>query len=289
MIRTMLGTYIGDSWLHPFEMEENDSYFQYWDQLSFLPNKKMDILAGDITDDSEYSTLVAKSLLECNGFDLADITAKYVLWEQYYTSCGTGSAIRGSMKRLHEAEYCALNSGDPQSLGCGAAMRAAPFGIFFQTVEEIKKVVPQDAAITHQRKECIEAALFVALANRHVRLYGKNNFSSLLGIFQSPIMKYTMEKAARGEMPTITCKKDRFMIQAIMASVYWNFVAGRDMKDSLIMTAAGGIDTDSVGSMIGGFYGSMNNVDMSLASGVKAASKAIALDQQLYEVGLSFL
>jgi len=97
--------------------------------------------AGEYTDDTEQMLLLARSLIECSGFDAGDFAAKIARW-------GADTLADPLRKNLvgpsSSSAIAKLNSGvswkeSGSTLpSCGSAMRAAPIGLFYRNLKEVE-------------------------------------------------------------------------------------------------------------------------------------------------------
>lgn len=129
---------------------------------------------GTFTDDTQMSIAVAEALI-ARGHDdvdslMGDMGRRFVDW--YFSDdnnrspgAATGTACEALQRGAHWRE-----SGVRQSKGCGANMRVAPIGLFFDDLDVVAAVARDCAWITHGHacgtEGAAAAALCVALALR---------------------------------------------------------------------------------------------------------------------------
>src|ERR1700722_7870979 len=136
MSNVLLGTAIGDALGMPFEgLKPEHPSLQAWDGKTFLPSRErpptyygshLSINAGQYTDDTQMTLMVAQSLLEKKGFDPDDLARCYVDWIASGRARGFGRTTQLAIQALQEGKHWS-ESGVPGSFGNGTAMRAAPF------------------------------------------------------------------------------------------------------------------------------------------------------------------
>jgi ADP-ribosylglycohydrolase len=115
------------------------------------------------------SVALATSLIESGGFLTEKVSAAYLDWYQHKPT-GIGGTVKKAMKILEAympGSWSQLVSGqtskDPESVGAGTVMRAAPLGVFYsQKPEGLRWACRQDAYITHANQEAYAASLAVA-------------------------------------------------------------------------------------------------------------------------------
>jgi ADP-ribosylglycohydrolase len=103
------------------------------------------------TDDTVLTVATAEAL-RTDG----DYAAAYRRWGRRFPHAGYGGSFRAWLGR-HDA-------GPYGSWGNGSAMRVAPVGWAFDTVEEVLAEAARSAAVTHDHPEGIRGAQAVALA-----------------------------------------------------------------------------------------------------------------------------
>ena len=112
---------------------------------------------GTVTDDTQMTMWLAKSILESDGFDGEDLVGRF-----------TAERIRGIGSATGEFVSCA-KSGEPwyrtgvQSAGNGVAMRSAPVGIrYAPSFDDLITVAGLQAMVTHNDPMAIASAIVVA-------------------------------------------------------------------------------------------------------------------------------
>lgn len=129
---------------------------------------------GTFTDDTQMSLALAEALLEepTNNVErLMPVVARhFVKW--YFSDDNNRSPGEATGIGCQ-----ALRSGTPwreagaaESKGCGANMRVAPIGLFYEDLDDVSNIARAQAVLTHRHDAAIEgaaaAALLVALALR---------------------------------------------------------------------------------------------------------------------------
>lgn len=134
--------------------------------------------AGTFTDDTQMSLAVAEALIESKGKSRAEVMGAmgraFVEW--YFSDDNNrspGEATGIACERLRGGAAWS-DSGVLGSKGCGANMRVAPIGLFYEDLDVVVDVARDSARITHDHPAACEgaaaAALAVALALRGVRV-----------------------------------------------------------------------------------------------------------------------
>lgn len=108
-------------------------------------------LHSRFTDDTVLTVATAHALVAGVPYDRA-----YRDFGRRYPNAGYGATF---LKWLHDPEPRPYNS-----WGNGAAMRVAPVGLAFRTVQSVLRQAEQSAAVTHDHPEGIKGAQATALA-----------------------------------------------------------------------------------------------------------------------------
>ncbi len=131
---TFLGVAIGDALGMPYEKLKHEEVIALTggDVSRYVdPNDKhflKGILrAGDTTDDTQLTLVVAESLIACSGFNIEDCIAKHVVAMKKSTF-GWGKGTVSAINRLIDGVDPRL-SGTIDGAGNGVSMKIAPFGI----------------------------------------------------------------------------------------------------------------------------------------------------------------
>ncbi len=107
-----------------------------------------ELLAGDITDDSEMAITLLRSLVHCGGYNPADAFERYREWldsDPLDVGITTSSALSGECS--------------PDSQANGALMRIAPLAIFaaLHPSCDWEGAAEEDACLTHVHPKCAHA------------------------------------------------------------------------------------------------------------------------------------
>lgn len=165
----LLGCAIGDALGMPFEAYgcEVHPKLKDWDG-KLLDGNYHKLQVGQWTDDTEMSIELAKSLIQWNGFDGRTTAENYVRWSEK-SPTGMGGTTRKALHKLSEYEIeshwqtSGLRFSDPEAVGSGTAMRAAPIGVLYAWQPEmIRRACRADAYITHANDEAYAGSLAVA-------------------------------------------------------------------------------------------------------------------------------
>ena len=252
---SLLGTAVGDSlgagaWLRP-------------------PGRE---LAAHYTDDTHMTISVAKSLLEKRGFDPEHLFLTFVQdWEaEPWRGYGPGPpAIFRAFRRGEDPRRVAASLYPGGSFGNGAAMRVAPLAcLYYDDLEELRRVVEEASSLTHTHPLGIEGALLqahaIALAVGSTGPLDALEFvEELLGQAQADIYKRKLAAIraflSRGSRPSRkevvrTLGNGVEAFNSVPTAIY-AFLATRSFEEALRLAVSFGGDRDTIGAMTGAIAG----------------------------------
>jgi poly(ADP-ribose) glycohydrolase ARH3 len=216
---------------------------------------------GDLlrwTDDTEMALGLAKSLIEKRGLDadhLARTWAESADWKRGY-----GPGARKLLARIRKGEdwHVANRAIFPDgSFGNGAAMRAAPLGLFFHRDQEaLMRAAELASSITHAHPLGVEGGVLIARSTA-MALTGGLDLEKLRETCrndefreQLKVAQQAMDRAAVRRRLGMGIEAHRSAVTAVyVASHFREFVPMIDFIISM------GGDTDTVGAMAGGIFG----------------------------------
>lgn len=122
--------------------------------------------AGDTTDDTQETLILAQSLAHKDGFDREDFLLRMARWAMDSGILNT-TVIGPSTRRFLEAAVAGRDPGPGarQSRTNGSAMRAAPVGIrFWNDPDECVRQAAESSLPSHGSAPCVAGACAVACA-----------------------------------------------------------------------------------------------------------------------------
>ncbi len=229
--------------------------------------------AGQYTDDTEQMLVLAQSLIECNGLDAGDFAGRITKWG---TDAQNDPVRKSLVGPSSSAAISRLNSGitwkesGSEVPSCGSAMRAAPIGLFYNTLDEIESKAALSSIPTHNSKGAIAGAVAVAVAVR-CALWEKDCFE-IIKETTGRTSKYDMALAKKIELSF--GKKDvepdkvfeefctSYMVYDTVPCAFYCFLRHFEAPENAILEAvnAGG-DTDSIACITGSLCGALHGVD----------------------------
>lgn len=223
-------------------------------------------LAGQFTDDTEETLMLAESLIEASGFSATNFSEKLIMWGKSWTMderlCrGVGFATRSSVESMI-AGISWKESGRSIPT-CGSAMRAAPIGLLYNgDLGLVSKYAELQSLPTHcgvaSRAGAIAVAVGVALC---LKGFGKE---MVLRTAASAARRVDIDFAERliwilslrdlkPEDALGQIRNSPLARETVPAAFYCFMKFGPE--EALIRAASSGGDTDSIASIAGSLFG----------------------------------
>jgi len=231
------------------------------------------------TDDTHMTIGVAESLVENRGFNGAHMAQRFAdnYFQEPWRGYGPGPPRVFRFLRSGEAWDKAAGYVYPGgSFGNGAAMRAAPIGLFFwNKPAELKKVAYQASLITHSHPLGMEGAALQAMA---VALAVAENSDESLDpqSFISRLLDFTTEDIYRAKIAKLRLLLERpddrqTVVQelghgieafnSVPTAIFAFLAHTQDFVSAVIYAVNLGGDTDTIASMAGAISGAYLGIE----------------------------
>jgi ADP-ribosylglycohydrolase len=137
-----------------------------------------DLVAGQVTDDTQMAACLAASLVARGRYDAADAAARYVAWSHVAFDAGAQTraalaAVEAGARPLQAGRAVWLAADGRRPAGNGSLMRTAPLGVRFAHDGRARaSATLRDSAITHFDPRCqlacvaLNGAIATALLRR---------------------------------------------------------------------------------------------------------------------------
>jgi ADP-ribosylglycohydrolase len=224
------------------------------------------------TDDTVLTVATAHAILTGKSYDVA-----YREFGRRYPNAGYGGSFYGWLFAEEPRPY--------NSWGNGSAMRVAPVGFAFNTVDEVLREAERTAAVTHNHPEGIKGAQATALA-----VFMGRSRASKEEICQeiSQRFNYNLDRTVEQIRPDyqfdVSCQGS--VPEAIVA-----FLDSTDVESAIRLAVSLGGDADTQAAIAGGiaeaFYGGVpaaitsavrRHLDQEFVEVIDAFRRAFALD-----------
>ncbi len=228
--------------------------------------------SGQYTDDTEQMLVLAKSLVECNGFNAEDFAARIAKWGIEASADPLRKSLIGPSSSSAIAK---LNSGvsweesGSEIPSCGSAMRAAPIGLFYENLNEIEKNAALSSIPTHRNKAAIAGAVAVAIGVR----CALNNMEcpEIIKETTARASKYDIDISKRIELSFERRDNEpskafaelgtSYLVYEVVPCAFYCFSRYFEEPEKAIIEAANaGGDADSIACITGALCGALHGV-----------------------------
>jgi ADP-ribosylglycohydrolase len=224
------------------------------------------LLAGQFTDDTEETLLLAESLIEASGFSADRFVGKLTAWGAAWTlderlNRGVGFATRSAVESLIAGT--AWQESGLAIPTCGSAMRASPIGLLYHPdLNIVKSYADLQSLPTHTspaaRASAVAVAVGVALScsgfSKEMILRNAASQASRLDIdFAERLLWAGSLLELRPEDALGLIRNSPLAMETVPAAFYCFLKF--EPEEALIMAAGSGGDTDSIASITGSLFG----------------------------------
>lgn len=222
--------------------------------------------AGQFTDDTEETLMLAESLVESFGFSAEKFADKLAAWGTTWTlddqlNRGVGFATRSAVENMI-AGISWKESGLPVPT-CGAAMRAAPIGLLYhRDLNVVKSYADLQSLPTHisraSRAGAIAVAVGVALclnglSRDKVLRFAASQASRIDAEFAERLLWVQSLLSLKPEDALGLIRNSPLAVETVPAAFYCFLKF--EPEEALIMAASYGGDADSIASIAGALFG----------------------------------
>ena len=158
---------VGDAYGAGFEYVDREVIRQFNTLERYVKHPRHHIIPGHYTDDTQMSIAIAEAMLSGEPWTPQLLADKFVAAFKRDPREGYAQGFYQFLKQVKDGEQF-LAQIRPDSEKSGAAMRAAPIGLF-PTVEEVSERATAQARLTHNTPKGIAAAVAAALMSHYIR------------------------------------------------------------------------------------------------------------------------
>ena len=224
---------IADAYGAGFEYVSSQIIRERNDLSGYVEHPRHQIKPGCYTDDTQMSIAIAEAIVEQEAWTPEVLAEKFVTAFKRDPREGYASRFYDFLLNIGDGREF-LQKIIPTSDKSGAAMRAAPIGVF-PTIEKVLEAATMQAKITHNTPDGINAAKAVALMS-HYFIY-KLGSKSKLGKFIETYIPGEWSKPWQGKVKS----KALMSVRAAITAVMRNHSLSQLLKDCISFT--GDVDT----------------------------------------------
>lgn len=219
--------------------------------------------AGTITDDTEQALCIARSLVEQQAFDPADVADRFVAW--YDTDpFDIGGMTRRALNRLKRGDEWGEagqqvweQSPEGQNAGNGSVMRCAPLAISYaRDSERLIEVSRQSSQITHADPRCTYGCAVLNLTIAGMLDDAVTPLGDALDYVGSDApdeLVAALEPLARGESPG-ALETSGYVVHSLQTALHDGLFA-ESAEEAIVTAVNRGGDTDTIGAVAGAVAG----------------------------------
>ncbi len=227
----------------------------------FIGGGWLHLFPGEITDDTQMTLEVARSLCAYPDGNMDDLADRFLAWRKSDPK-DVGITTRDALDRIaagtpwHEAgEQTHRARGSGASAGNGAIMRCAPVAMRFSTdPDRLRQVSVDVSRITHANPLCTWAsvALDQSIA---VLLHGATidqAIAQALKDIDQPEVRAAIEQSKSARRHEI--RSGGFVLDTLSAGL-WSLQQTESLEEAVVTAVALGADTDTTGAVAGALAG----------------------------------
>ena len=222
--------------------------------------------AGQFTDDTEETLLLAESLIESSGFSADRFAEKLTAWGAAWTlderlNRGVGFATRSAVESMIAGT--AWQQSGLAIPTCGSAMRAAPIGLLYHTdLNIVKSYADLQSLPTHTsaaaRAAAVAVAVGVALSlngfSKEMILRNAASQASRLDAYFAERLLWIATLLDLQPEDALGVIRNSPLASETVPAAFYCFLKF-EPEGALIMAASSGGDTDSIASIAGSLFG----------------------------------
>jgi len=260
----LLGLACGDALGRPVEFNSASAISAEYGRLTdMVGHGTWNQPAGTITDDTAQALCIARSLVEHQGFDPADVAERFVDW---YDSgpFDIGMMTTKSLSRLkHGAAWDEAgqevwkSSPEGQNAGNGSVMRCAPLAIpYVNDWEQLVIVSRQSSQITHADPRCEYGCAILNLTIAGLLTDAETPLQDALDYVDASMpdeLMAALEPIARGDSPD-TLETSGYVIHSLQTALH-DGLNVTSAEEAIVTAVNRGGDTDTIGAITGAVAG----------------------------------
>ncbi|TKX87951.1 ADP-ribosylglycohydrolase family protein [Halorubrum sp. SS5] len=219
--------------------------------------------AGTITDDTEQALCIARSLVEHEEFDPADVAERFVAW--YDTGpFDIGGMTRRSLDRLKRGDAWDEagqrvweQSREGQNAGNGSVMRCAPLAVpYANDWDRLAEVSRRSSRITHADPRCsygcavLNLTLAGLLTDADAPLQDAIDY---VGSDAPDELVTALQPLAHGDPPD-TLETSGYVVHSLQTALHDGLFAD-SAEEAIVAAVNRGGDTDTIGAIAGAVAG----------------------------------
>jgi ADP-ribosyl-[dinitrogen reductase] hydrolase len=256
----LLGKAVGDALGATVEFMSRDAIQrQYGELRDIIGGGWLSLPAGEITDDTQMALCIAHSIVERQGFDADDISARFVAWYRSNPP-DIGNTTRHALRQLadgvpwEEAGHNTHLQMRPRDASNGSIMRCAPVALLDRLDPTANARHSMDSSrITHANPLCIDSC--VAL-NAAISTLLNDPHADPVAVAASVTDNVQIREALGrvADATTDTLDAGGYVLSTL-TSALWSVTSHHTLEDALVAAVNLGQDADTTGAVAGALAG----------------------------------
>jgi ADP-ribosyl-[dinitrogen reductase] hydrolase len=259
----LLGLACGDALGRPVEFETPARILaQYGEVTEMLADGTWGQPKGTVTDDTEMALCVARSLVDCGGFDPADVAARFVAW---YESgpFDVGETTASALRRIRDDEQWDVagqrvweESSEGSNAGNGSLMRAAPLAVAFASREDrLVDASETSSRITHADPRCTAGCAVLNLTLAGLATDRSDPLAAALERVETPnALREALDPVSTGAVDPDELRSTGYVVDTLRTAL-WHGLHADTPERALVDVVNMGRDADTVGAVAGAVVG----------------------------------
>ncbi|OTF01904.1 ADP-ribosylglycohydrolase family protein [Halorubrum sp. SD683] len=272
----LLGLACGDALGRPVEFSAADEITAAHGRLDeMVGHGTWNQPAGTITDDTAQALCIARSVVDEQAFDPADVADRFVAW--YNTNpFDIGTMTRRALSRLESGEpwdeagrAVWESSPEGQNAGNGSVMRCPPLAIpFAESPEELAAVSRDSSRITHADPRCTEGCAVLNLTIAGLLQDVDRPLQNALETLRPAVpdeLDGALRPLARGDSPESlktpdSLKTSGYVVHSLQTALH-DGLRAESAEEAIVTAVNRGGDTDTIGAIAGAVAGARFGAD----------------------------
>jgi ADP-ribosyl-[dinitrogen reductase] hydrolase len=264
----LLGLACGDALGGPVEFKSREwiAEHQPGGLRDFVGGGWLSLEPGEITDDTQLTLAVARSLAKGGPLDMDDVAANFLEWHHSRPK-DQGNLTRAALNLLdsgtpwNEAGEIARGTGASGGAGNGSVMRCAPVALrFFNDRQAVVQASLDTSRITHADPRCTWGTVAINQAIAWFLDGGDKDGAveaAIEGIPKSAVVD-AVEQARKIEHDDLNA--GGYVLSSI-TSAFWALLNSPSLEETLIAAVNLGQDANTTGAVAGALAGAHWGVD----------------------------
>lgn len=253
---TLVGVAVGDALGGPLETISTSRRKIPKNVTEMLGGGWLKLKPGQITDDTEMTLCIARSIVERQQFNAEDIARRFVQWF-YDSQIGAGGTTKTAIERLKQGIVWSESGYSDIGLlsrGNGCVMRSSPVALLdYKDSEKLFKDSYLQSIITHPHPHCTHSAVFYNTIIANI-LLGNNKEKAYLDALKTIEHEPALLKRY-SEIPNATPYKPFGEVKNTVEAALHCLLTTGSFEDAIVKAVNLGGDADTTGAVTGALAG----------------------------------